>query len=299
MIGFFVFVVAIGLSVDIYTYGTMDLARVPVATVLAASFAGVNSFVSYYYGSSLVLRSLGAEEPRMDDLSHKKLHNVVTEMALASGLPMPKIYVLPDSAPNAFATGRDPAHSVVGVTQGLLEAMNREELQAVVAHEMGHIKSRDILTMTVVTVLVGTVSILTDWAVRTWRYGGVRPRRGVKGKGGMHPLALLVIAFFVLLSPVVSRIIAMAVSRNREYQADVSSAEFTRNPLALASALEKISAYASPLKSARKGTAHLFISDPLKRKLDDKTGLAADLFSTHPPVKERIERLRKMAYVKG
>lgn len=297
MIGFFVFVVLVGLSVDVYTQGAFDPARVPVATIIAASFAGINVFASYFYGSSLVLRSLGAEEPRFDDLSHKRLHNVVTEMALASGLPMPKIYILPDPAPNAFATGRDPSRSVVGVTQGLLDTMNREELQAVVAHEMGHIKSRDILTMTVVTVLVGTVSILTDWAVRTWRYGGIRPRRSVRGKGGIHPLALLVLAVFVLLSPIVSRIIAMAVSRNREYQADVSAAEFTRNPLALASALEKISESASALKSARRGTAHLFISDPLKRKLDEKEGLVADVFSTHPPVQERIARLRKMAYV--
>ena len=296
MLGFFLFALLIGFSIDIYTFGTIDFTRVPVATVLAASFAGVNSFVSYYYGSSLVLRSLGAQELAFDDLTHKKLHNVVTEMALASGLPMPKVYVLPDPAPNAFATGRDPAHSVVGVTQGLLDGLTREELQAVVAHEMGHIKSRDILTMTVVTVLVGTVSILTDWAVRTWRYGGVRPRRNVKGKGGVHPVALLVLAFFVLLSPLISRIIAMAVSRNREYQADASSAEFTRNPLALASALEKISSHETAMKSARKGTAHLFISDPLRRKLDEKKGLVADIFSTHPPVEERVMRLRKMGY---
>ena len=127
MIGFFIFVVLIGFSIDIYTLGTVDFTRVPVATVLAASFAGVNSFVSYYYGSSLVLRSLGAEELTFDDLTHKKLHNVVTEMALASGLPMPKVYVLPDPAPNAFATGRDPAHSVVGVTQGLLDNLSRSQ----------------------------------------------------------------------------------------------------------------------------------------------------------------------------
>ncbi len=298
MLGFFIFVVLIGISVDIYTYGAIDFKRLPVATVLAVSFASVNGFVSYYYGSSIVLRSLGAENLRFEDPAHKRLHNIVTEMALASGLPMPRICVLPDPAPNAFATGRGPEDSVVGVTQGLLDTMNREELQAVIAHEMGHIKSRDILTMTVVTVLVGTVAILTDWAVRTWRYGGIRPRRNLKDRG-MHPLALLVIALFVVLSPLVSRIIAMAVSRSREYQADASSAEFTRNPLALASALEKIASATSPLRTARRGTAHLFISDPLKRKLDEKEGLFADVLSTHPPVKERIERLRKMGYAGG
>lgn len=295
MLGFFIFVILLGLSIDVYMSGGTEGLRFPVATAFAATFASVNGFVSYFYGSSVVVRSLGAEQLKFDDLTHKKLHNVVTEMALASGVPMPKIYVIPDPAPNAFATGSNPDNSVIGVTQGLLDTMNREELQAVVAHEMGHIKTYDIRTMTVVAVLVGTVALLTDWAVRTWRYGGLR-RRGGRDKGGMHPLALLVIALFVLLSPLVSRIIAMSVSRNREYQADVSAAEFTRNPLALASALKKIGESTSPLRTARRGTAHLFIGDPLKRKLDDKEGLFADVFSTHPPIEKRIERLKAMGY---
>lgn len=297
MLGFFAFVITLGLAIDIYTYGTIDFQRVPVATVIAAGVAGVEGFSSYFYGANLVLMATGANGLKFDDPSHKRLHNVVTEMALASGLPMPKIFVIPDPAPNAFAAGRDPKNSVIGVTQGLLDSMNREELQAVVAHEMGHIKSYDILTMTVVAVLVGTVSILTDWALRAWRYGGIRPRRDVKGGKGVHPLALLVIAMFVLLSPLLSRIIAMAVSRNREYQADTRAAEFTRNPLALASALEKIASFASPMQGAHKGTAHFFISDPLKRRLDDSEGFFADVFSTHPPIEKRIERLKRMAYV--
>jgi len=305
MLGFFIFVVAIGLSVDIYTYGDLNVIgaggafRVPVATAAAFAFASINGFTSYFYGSSIVLKSLGARELIFEDQSHKRFRNTVTEMALASGLPMPKTYVIADPAPNAFATGRDPAHSVVVVTQGLLDTMTREELQAVVAHEMGHIKTYDILTMTVVTVLVGTVSILSDWAVRSWRYGGVRPRRNAKGKGGIHPLILLFIGVFVLLSPLFSRIIAMAVSRSREYAADASAAQFTRNPLALASALRKIDAHTSPLRSARRATAHLFISDPLHRKLDDKEGLVADVFSTHPPIKERIRRLEAMGYARA
>jgi len=303
MLGFFIFVMLVGLSVDVYTYGDLGVLgldgqfRTPVATIVAFAFASINGAASYFYGASVVTRSLGAEELKFDDPSHKRFRNVVTEMALASGLPMPKTYVIADPAPNAFATGRDPGHAVVVVTQGLLDTMNREELQAVVAHEMGHIKNYDILTMTVVTVLVGTVSILSDWAVRTWRYGGIRPRRTMKGdKGGIHPLILLVIGVFVLLSPLFSRIIAMAVSRNREYQADASAALFTRNPLALASALTKIDAFTSPLRSARRATAHLFISDPLHRKLDEKEGLVADVFSTHPPIKERIRRLEEMGY---
>ena len=305
MLGFFIFVLLLGMAVDVYTYGDLSVIgaggafRLPVATMIAFTFASINGFTSYFYGSSVVMRSLGAEELKFEDQSHKRFRNVVTEMALASGLPMPKTFVITDPAPNAFATGRDPAHAVVVVTQGLLDSMNREELQAVVAHEMGHIKTYDILTMTVVTVLVGTVSILSDWAVRTWRYGGIRPRRNLKDKGGIHPLILLFIGVFVLLSPLFSRIIAMAVSRNREYQADASAALFTRNPLALASALKKIDAFTSPLKNARRATAHLFISDPLHRKLDEKEGLVADVFSTHPPIKERIRRLEAMGYARA
>lgn len=298
MLGFFILVLSVGLSVDAYTYGTVRLDRVPVATLVALSFASVNSMASYWWGSALVLRSTGATDLDFGNLSHKKLHNVVTEMAIASGLPMPKVYIIPDPSPNAFATGRNPSNASIAVTQGLLDVMNREELQAVVAHEMGHVKSNDILTMTVVAVLVGTVSLVSDWAVRTWRYGGVRPRRNFKGRG-TSPLILLVIALFVLLSPLLSRIIAMAVSRSREYQADALSAEFTRNPGALANALEKIGAAASSMRTARRGTAHFFICDPLKRKLDDREGFAADLLSTHPPLEKRIERLRKMAYEWG
>lgn len=296
MAAFFVLAALVGVSVDIYWRGGIEGLRLPIATASAAGFALVNSAVSYYWGASLVLGSVGALPLKFDDLSHKKLHNVVTEMALASGLPMPKVYVMPDPSPNAFAAGRDPDNAHVAVTQGLLDIMDRDELQSVVAHEMAHIKGRDILTMTVVAVLLGTVSLLSDWAVRTWRYGGIRPRRGLRSKG-LHPLILLALAFFVMLSPLISRIMAMAISRNREYQADAGAAEFTRNPLALANALEKISQAASPLMSARRGTAHFFICDPLKRRIDEREGFFADVLSTHPPVEKRIERLKKMAYV--
>lgn len=296
ILGFFVFVVLVGASLDVYQHGSFDALRVPVSTVVAGSFATLNTIIAFYFGSSLVLASLGAAPLEFDNLTHKKFHNVATEMAIASGLPMPKLYVLPDPSPNAFATGRNPDNACVAVTQGLLDVMNREELQSVVAHEMAHIKYNDILTMTVVSALLGAVSLLSDWAVRSWRYGGIRPRRSIKGRG-LHPLALLVIALFVLFSPLVSRIIAMAVSRTREYQADAGAAEFTRNPLALASALEKIKNSSSPLRSAHRGTAHLFISDPLHRKMDEREGIVADVFSTHPPIEKRIERLRRMAYV--
>src|SRR3990167_10349467 len=144
---FFIILGILGFAIDSYTFGTLKTTGLPVATLIAVSLAGINGFVAYFYGDSVVLFSLSAQPLRFENPLHKKLHNVVTEMALASGFPMPKIYVIPDPAPNAFATGRDPQHAVVGVTEGLLETMNREELQAVIAHEMGHIKNQDILLM--------------------------------------------------------------------------------------------------------------------------------------------------------
>ncbi|HBR17894.1 MAG: hypothetical protein A3G39_09330 [Deltaproteobacteria bacterium RIFCSPLOWO2_12_FULL_43_16] len=292
---FFIILGILGYSIDSYTFGTIKATGLPIATIIAVLLASINGFIAYFYGDSVVVFSLRAQPLEFENPLHKKLHNVVTEMALASGLPMPKIYIIPDPAPNAFATGRDPHHAIVGVTEGLLETMNREELQAVIAHEMGHIKNQDILLMTVVTVLVGTIVLLSDWAVRVWRYGGIRTRRSSRNKG-MHPVILLIIVLFALLAPLLSRIIAMSVSRQREYLADASSAEFTRNPLSLASALEKIAKASSPVMTAHKGTAHLFISDPLQRSLDNKEGLFADVMSTHPPIEKRIEKLRQMSY---
>jgi len=294
--GFIVLTTFLGLGVDVFYLGFES--GIPVATSLALTFSAANGFFSFYKGDSLIIASLRAVPLDFNDPDHKKLHNVVTEMAIASGLPMPRMYVIMDPAPNAFATGRDPEHALIGVTLGLLTTMNREELQGVVAHEMGHIKNQDILLMTVVTVLVGTIVLLSDWAVRAWKYGGIRTRRSSRSKG-MHPLILLIIVLFALLAPLLSRIIAMAVSRQREYLADASSAEFTRNPAALANALEKIGKASSPISTAHKGTAHLFISDPLHRGLDNKEGLVADVLSTHPPIEKRIERLRRMAYSYG
>jgi len=293
MFSFFIFALAVGFAVDVYMNGSFRAIDFPVFTAAAAALAAGNGMVSYFYGDSVVLHSLGAARLDILNPKHKALHNVVTEMCIASGLPMPKIYVIADPAPNAFATGRNPQNASIGVTEGLLDIMSRDELQAVIAHELGHVKSRDILTMTFVTVLLGTISLLSDWSIRAWRYGGVRTRR----KSGIPPIIMLFIGVFVLLSPIISRIMAMAISRNREYQADVSSAEFTRNPGALAGALSKISGVDTPLKAARRGTAHLFISDPLRRKIDNREGFVADILSTHPPIEKRIERLQKMAYI--
>lgn len=296
IIAFLLLLGAVGFLVDKYYFYTMDAAGgIPVVTLIALGIAGANSFVSYFYGDKLVLSSLRAVPLNFEDLSHKKLHNIVTEMALASGLPMPKVYVIEDPAPNAFATGRNPQNASIGVTEGLLNIMNREELQGVIAHEMSHIKNYDIRTMTVVTVLLGTIVLLADWASRSMYYG--RQRRDSKSKGG-HPAVVIILLVLVVLSPIISRIIAMAVSRQREYLADASAAELTRHPLGLAVALEKIAKANSPVMSAHKGTAHLFISDPLHRKLDNKEGIVADIFSTHPPIEKRIEILKNMAYIK-
>ncbi|MBI3398821.1 MAG: M48 family metallopeptidase [Deltaproteobacteria bacterium] len=292
---FFIILGILGYAIDSYTFRTIKAAGLPIATIIAVLLASINGFVAYFYGDNVVVFSLHARPLEFENPLHKKLHNIVTEMALASGLPMPKIYIIPDPAPNAFATGRDPRHAIVGVTEGLLETMNREELQAVIAHEMGHIKNQDILLMTVVTVLVGTIVLLSDWALRAWKYGGMRPRRDSRDKG-QNPVILLLIVLLALFAPLFSRIIAMSVSRQREYLADASSAEFTRNPLSLASALEKISKASSPVMTAHKGTAHLFISNPLQREIDDKEGLFADIMSTHPPIEKRIERLKQMSY---
>lgn len=294
--GFIILITFLGLGVDLFYLGFDS--GFPVATSFALTFSAANGLFSFYKGDSLILTSLRAVPLDFNDLDHKKLHNVVTEMAIASGLPMPKIYVIMDPAPNAFATGRDPEHSTIGVTQGLLTAMNREELQGVVAHEMGHIKNYDIRLMMVVTVLLGTIVLLSDWARRSMRYGGVIGGKRGKGKGGGNIVVLILFLLLLILAPIISRLMALAVSRYREYLADSTAAELTRNPLGLASALEKISQATSPLKNAHRGTAHLFISDPIHRKIDNKEGLLADALSTHPPIEKRIERLRRMAYAR-
>ncbi len=292
--GFIVLITVLGLGIDLFYLGNDS--GIPVATSMALTFSAANGLFAFYKGDSLILASLRAVPLDFNDLDHKKLHNVVTEMAIASGLPMPEIYVIMDPAPNAFATGRDPEHAIIGVTQGLLTAMNREELQGVVAHEMGHIKNYDIRLMMVVTVLLGTIVLLSDWARRTMRYGGIIGSGKKDRNRGGNVFILILFLILIILAPIISRLMALAVSRYREYLADSTAAELTRNPLCLASALEKISQSTSPLKNAHRGTAHLFISDPIHRKIDNKEGFLADALSTHPPIAKRIERLKRMAY---
>ena len=258
-------------------------------------------------GPSEILWAVGARELlKAENEPEQLLLNVSEEMAVASGLPRPRLWVIPDVDPNAFATGRGPESSSVAVTEGLLATCTRDELQAVIAHEMAHIKNYDVRLMTLLAGLVGAVVLMGDGMLRLMLHGSrLGGRRGGGGrggggkKGGLGPLLLVVIVLWVvswLLAPFISRLLALGVSRKREYLADAMAAQFTRNPMALATALEKIEHAASPTYSIKRGAAHLCIADPLGRRLSSREGWLADLFGTHPPMAMRIARLRAMGY---
>jgi heat shock protein HtpX len=245
--------------------------------------------LSYYTSDSIVVFVSGAKEA--DPVKFKQLYNIVEEMKIAAGLPMPRIYYIEDTAINAFASGRDPEHSLICVTTGALQFLNREELQGVIAHELTHIKNYDIRTMTIATVLVGVAVLLSDLILRFAFYsrGGDRDSKDAR-------LWIILVIFAIILAaltPLIANLIKLAVSRKREFMADAGSAELTRNPLGLASALEKISKDVEPLEAANKATAHMYISDPLK---NTKGLWLASLFQTHPPLPERIAALKGMKY---
>jgi heat shock protein HtpX len=216
-----------------------------------------------------------------------ELYRIVENLCIGSGLPMPKVYVIEDSAPNAFATGRDPKHASVTVTRGLLDKLDKSETEGVIAHEMSHIGNYDIRFMTLVSVLVGSVILLSDWVLRGLWYGGGRRR----GRGGANPILLLIALVFIILSPIIAQLMQLALSRQREFLADATGAKLTRYPEGLASALEKIAADREPLEVANKATAHLYIYNPLR---DYRRSWLNNLFSTHPPIVERVKRLRAM-----
>ena len=293
MICFTLFFGFLGFGFDVLFLGP----GFPVATFLALAAGSASAYWSLENGANAVLSSSKAFPIPHGDARYQVLENVVDEMSIASGLPRPKVYVIPDPDPNAFATGKDPAHASIAVTEGLLKSLNREELQAVIAHEMSHVRNYDIRMMTVVAALVGAVMLLSEFGLRSARFGVGGRRSGSSNRsGGGGPILLILWIVAMLLAPLISRILAMAVSRQREYLADASGAELTRNPQALASALEKIDAAAEPTRSIKKGTAHLCIADPLERTINSKEGFFAELFGTHPPVSKRIKLLRAMAY---
>ena len=257
------------------------------ALVAAVVIAIAMSWGSYYYSDRIVLGMSGAKAVTREQEPY--LWNAVEGLSLAAGLPMPRLHIIEDSAPNAFATGRDPQHAAFAVTRGLLEKMNRLELEGVVGHEMAHIRDYDIRFMMLVSVLVGTTVLLSDCMLRSLWYGGGR-RRSSSGRGGAGGVLMLIGLVFVILSPIIAQLMQLAVSRQREFLADAEGARLTRYPEGLASALEKIAADTEPLEVANKATAHLYIYNPLR----DHKGWMNSLFSTHPPVEERIKRLRGM-----
>jgi heat shock protein HtpX len=281
--------------------------RWPVTALVALAGGAIGAYAGYRSGDKAVLASASAapvaelmDQPisASDRLEYTQFANVVEEMAIAAGLPMPKLFVVPDPDPNAFATGRDPEHASIAVTKGLLDTLNREELQGVVAHEMSHVRNFDIRLMTVIAALVGAVVLLSDFSRRWLFWGGGRRGGSDRNKGGGIAGAVLMVGWLiaVILAPIIGQLLSMMVSRRREYLADASGAELTRNPLALASALQKIEFAVAPTKIIKQGTANLCIADPLGREIGKAEGRVSDLFASHPPMVKRISALREMAY---
>jgi len=285
LIGFFlVFVIGLGYLLS-WVFNNQFI------LVIAVIIAVVQALVSYYYSDSITLVVSGAKEvPRKEPFLN--LHRVVENLAIAGGLPKPKIYLIKDSAPNAFATGRDPKHASIAVTSGLLDKLNKNELEGVIAHELSHVGNYDIRLMTVVVVLVGVVALLSDFFLRWTWFGGGR-RRDSEGGGQLQLILFIVAIAMAILAPLAATLIQLAISRKREYLADASGTLLTRYPEGLASALEKIAKDREPLEVANKATAHLYIESPFKESSHNR-GWLSGLFETHPPVEERIKKIRAM-----
>jgi heat shock protein HtpX len=276
---------------------------IPVMTILTIGIATGLAIWSLLSGWQAVLKSTGAIPANPTDPLQKQLLNVVDEMRIAAGLPMPKVYVIPDYDDNALATGRDPHHCAIAVTDSLLKDVDRDELQGVIAHEMSHIRNYDIRLMTIIASLVGAVVLIGDSITEGLKRGmesSAYDRTEGDGGGGewilMFPFYVMSWIIGVLLAPAVLKVMAMGVSRSREYLADASGAELTRNPAGLASALKKIRCDRIPTSSINRATAHICIVDPTGSGFDDKEGWIAEVFGTHPPVLKRIKRLEAMAY---
>lgn len=275
---FLVLVIAVG-------YGVSWYFESPVILYIAVIFALFMNITSYWYSDKIVLSMTGARPVKKEE--SPDLWNIVENLSITAGLPMPKIYIVNDPAPNAFATGRDPEHAVVAVTSGLLQILEKNELEGVIAHELSHVGNRDMLVMTVAVVLAGFLAILANIFLRSMMLGGDNRDRS--------PIFLVFAIIGIILAPIAAQLIQLAISRKREFLADASGALLTRYPEGLASALEKISAYARPMQKASHATAHLFISNPFgptnKQSLG---GRISGLFQTHPPAAERIRVLRGM-----
>lgn len=291
LLGFIVFFTVLIYLLGYYfaeLYGNRDLAIVFLVAALA--FSIISSWTSYYYSDRIVLSSVGARPA--DPAEHAQLFDLVEGLTIAAGTKAsPKLYIMEDPSPNAFATGRNPEHCAIVVTTGLLSMLKRDELEAVLAHELSHIMNYDILLATIISVLVGTVVLISHFFWRWMWWGGGR-RRGGSGGGYAMIIILALTLLFMILAPIASQLIQLAVSRKREYLADASAVRLTRYPDALANALQKIAYSPAPVRNANKAVAHMFIEDPLKKP--KKMSWLANLFSTHPPIEERIARIRAM-----
>jgi heat shock protein HtpX len=311
IIGFILFFAWVGFGGDLALYLlTADAPAgsyhhvIPIIGLVATLAAAAICWYSWRYGAEKVLWATGAWEliqPATPE--QQQLVNVIEEMAIASGLPKPRIWIVPDADPNAFATGRDAASASIAVTEGLLGQLSRDELQGVVAHEMAHVRNLDVRLMTLLAGIVGAIALMSDGFGRSLGRGsrggwalGRRSGKGGKGGGSLALVILLLWALTLVVAPVVSRLLAMAVSRKREYLADATAAQLTRNPMSLASALEKLESASAPTGAVTRGAAHLCIVDPAPGRLAAKEGFLADFLGSHPPIRQRIIRLQGMAY---
>jgi len=282
MSGFFVFIVLVGY---VFSYAMNERGIL----YFAVAFSIITSFLSYWFSDKMVLAMSDARA--IDHDSNRELYHLVENLCIAAGLPVPKIYIINDTAPNAFATGRDPEHAVVAVTVGLLEKLDKAELEGVLAHELSHIGNRDMLLATLVSIMVGVIVLLADW-FRHWSFFGMR--KSDDRDRDPRIVAAITIAAIILsiLAPLFATLMQLAISRKREFLADASGALLTRHPEGLARALEKISRDQEPLEVANRATAHLYIATPFKEFEGKKLGFFTKLFMTHPPIKERVAALR-------
>jgi len=278
---FFILIILVGY---VFSYAMDNSAILYVAVFISIIF----SFISYWWSDKIVLAMSDAKLVKYD--TNKEFYHVVENLCITAGLPLPKIYVINDTALNAFATGRDPEHAVVAVTVGLLQKLDRSELEGVIAHELSHIGNRDILLATLVTVMVGVIVLLADW-FRRWSIFG--SRKNNSERDGRITLIITIVAIVLsILAPIFAYLMQFAISRKREFLADADGALLTRYPEGLAKALEKISADQEPLEVANRATAHLYITSPFKEDSKKKTSFWAKAFMTHPPVSERVAALR-------
>jgi heat shock protein HtpX len=284
MFFFLVFVIIVGWGFS-YAFNNQSI------LYFAVIFASVQALTGYYAGDKITLAVSGAKQIQKED--NPELWNIVENLTIATGLPMPKIYMINDTAPNAFATGRDPHHSSIAFTTGIIQKLNKTEIEGVAAHELSHIKNYDIRVMTLTVILVGFIALLSDFFIR-WTFYGRRSSNN-EGNNNIQIIGMIVGIALAVLSPIIANLIKLAISRKREFLADADGSLMTRYPQGLASALDKISKDTEPLEAANKATAHLYISDPLKEYKGSTRGWFVKLFSTHPPVEERIAKLNQMA----